>query len=142
MTAYRVCIPVAGLGSRLGSLTRFLNKSLVSVANRPIICHIIEQFPEETEFVIALGYKGHLVKEFISLAYPNRTFFFSEVNPFEGANSGLGLSLLSCKEHLQQPFIFISCDTLVKEYIPPPTDNWMAFSDVSDLDSYRTISIV
>ncbi len=141
MMAYRVCIPVAGLGSRLGSLTRFLNKSLVSVANRPIICHIIEQFPEETEFVIALGYKGHLVKEFISLAYPNRTFFFSEVNPFEGANSGLGLSLLSCKEHLQQPFIFISCDTLVKEYIPPPTDNWMAFSDVSDLDSYRTISI-
>jgi NDP-sugar pyrophosphorylase family protein len=139
--ACRVCIPVAGLGSRLGNLTKFVNKALVSVGNRPIICHIIEQFPEETEYVIALGYKGNLVREFIRLAYPNRTFFFSEVTPFEGPMSGLGLSLLSCKDYLQQPFIFISCDTLVKGYIPSPTYNWMAFSDVNEQDSYRTISL-
>jgi hypothetical protein len=137
---YRVCIPTAGIGSRLGNLTKFINKSLVSIANRPIISHIIEQFPDDTEFVIALGYKGDLLKEFIELAYPDRTFFFSIVKPFDGPNSGLGLSLLSCKEYLQQPFIFISCDTLVKEDIPPPKTNWMAFADADILGAYRTIS--
>ena len=69
---YRVCIPCAGTGSRLGPLTQFVNKSLVSIANRPTLSHLIEQFPEDAEFVIALGHKGHLVQEFIELAYPQR----------------------------------------------------------------------
>lgn len=136
---YRVCIPTAGTGSRLGELTRYVNKSLVSIANRPTLCHLIEQFPTDVEFVIALGHKGHLVREFIELAYPQRTFFFAEVAPFEGAGSGLGLSLLACKEHLQQPFVFISCDTLVDEPIPPPDRNWMAFAEGVELAPYRSL---
>lgn len=58
----RVCIPTAGTGSRLGSLTRYINKSLVAVDNRPTISHIIERYPDDAEFVIALGHKGHLVR--------------------------------------------------------------------------------
>ena len=91
--SYRVCIPCAGTGSRLGGLTQFINKSLVSIANRPTLSHLIEQFPSDVEFVIALGHKGHLIREFLTLAYPNRQFFFAEVSPFEGPGSGLGLSL-------------------------------------------------
>jgi len=139
---YKVCIPCAGIGSRLGDLTKFINKSLVSIANRPTLSHIIEQFPEDTEFVIALGYQGHLVREFINLAYPDRKFYFTEVVPFEGPGSGLGLSLLSCKKYLQEPFIFTSCDTLVKEAIPAPESNWMGYADAPDLENYRTLSIV
>lgn len=138
---YRVCIPTAGTGSRLGGLTKYVNKSLVSIANRPTICHIIEKFPNDTEFVLALGHKGDLVRDFVGLAYPNRTFFFADVQPFEGTGSGLGLSLLACQDYLQQPFIFISCDTLVKEDIPPPDVNWMAYADVADLNPYRTLLI-
>lgn len=137
--SYRVCIPTAGTGSRLGELTRFVNKSLVSIANRPTLCHLIEQFPADVEFVIALGHKGHLVREFIELAYPQRTFFFAEVAPFEGPGSGLGLSLLACKDHLQQPFVFISCDTLVDEPIPAPDRNWMAFAEGVELAPYRSL---
>ena len=135
----RVCIPTAGIGSRLGDLTKYVNKSLVSIANRPILSHLIEQFPADTEFVIALGHKGNLVREFLDLAYPLRKFYFAEVEPFEGEGSGLGLSLLACKQYLQQPFIFISCDTLVKEPIPKPAENWMAYSEVDNLQPYRTI---
>lgn len=140
--SYRVCIPTAGTGSRLGGLTKFINKSLVSIANRPTLSHLIEQFPSNTEFVIALGHKGHLVREFLELAYPQRRFFFAEVQPFEGLGSGLGLSLLTCKQFLQQPFTFISCDTLVKEPIPAPDENWMAYAEVSDLQPYRTLALV
>lgn len=139
--SYRVCIPCAGTGSRLGGLTQFINKSLVSIANRPMLSHLIEQFPADAEFVIALGYKGHLIREFLTLAYPSRRFYFSEVSQFEGPGSGLGLSLQACKQYLQQPFIFISCDTLVEESIPAPDKNWMGFADVPSLEGYRTLGI-
>ena len=137
----RVCIPTAGTGSRLGDLTKFLNKSLVGIANRPTLSHLIEQFPEDTEFVVALGHKGSLVREFVALAYPQRSFTFCEVEPFEGAGSGLGLSLLTCREHLQQPFVFLSCDTLVDEPIPAPRSNWMGYAEVDDSSAYRTLQI-
>jgi len=139
--SYRVCIPTAGTGSRLRGLTRYLNKSLVGIANRPTICHLIEQFPADAKFVIALGHKGNLVQEFLGLVYPNRHFDYAHVDPFEGEGSGLGLSLLACKQHLQVPFVFISCDTLVDESIPPPDKNWMGYADVQDLDPYRTLEI-
>lgn len=122
-------------------MTRFVNKSLVAIANRPAICHVIEQFPPDAEFVIALGHKGDLVREFLDLAYPDRKFLFADVYPFEGDGSGLGLSLLSCRDHLRDPFVFISCDTLVRETIPPPSENWMAFADLGALDPYRTLEV-
>ena len=138
---YRVVIPTAGIGSRLKEYTRHINKSLVSIANRPIISHLIEQFPKDCEFVIALGHKGDLVRDFLELAYPDRIFFFANVDPFEGQGSGLGLSLLACEKYLQEPFIFLSCDTLVKELIPEPDRDWMGFSKIRDLAQYRTLKV-
>ena len=138
---YRVVIPTAGIGSRLKEYTRHINKSLVSIANRPIISHLIEQFPQDCEFVIALGHKGDLVRDFLELAYPDRIFFFANVDPFEGQGSGLGLSLLACEKYLQEPFIFLSCDTLVKEIIPEPDRDWMGFSKIRDLAQYRTLKV-
>jgi NDP-sugar pyrophosphorylase family protein len=139
--SYRVCIPTAGTGSRLGELTKFVNKSLVGIANRPTLCHLVEQFPADAEFVVALGHKGHLVREFVELTYPDRKFFFAEVNPFEGPGSGLGLSLLACQEFLQQSFVFISCDTLVSENIPAPDRNWIGHARVDDASPYRTVAV-
>ena len=86
--SYRVIIPTAGIGSRLGNLTKYINKSLVGIANRPTISHIIEQFPEDCEYVIALGHKGKLVRDFLELAYPDKVFYFVYVDPFEGEGSG------------------------------------------------------
>lgn len=140
--SYRVLIPTAGTGSRLGNLTRYVNKSLVSIANRPTICHIIETFRPDAEFVIALGHKGGLVREFLTLAYPGRKFYFEEVTPFEGPGSGLGVSILACREHLQQPFVFISCDTLVREPVPAPDCNWMGYAETCGaLEQYRTLEL-
>lgn len=139
--SYRVCIPTAGLGSRLERNTNNLNKSLVSIANKPIICYILEQFPADCEFVIALGYKGNLVKEFLEIAYPDKSFIFSYVDIYEGPQSGLSRTLLSCKEELSEPFTFISCDTLVENLIDPPFTNWMGYATTELLAPYRTIAL-
>lgn len=136
---YKVCIPSAGLGTRLESLTRYLNKSLVTVANKPVISHIIDKFPPEVEFVVALGYKGRDLKDFIEMAYPERKFQFAEADPFEGPGSGLGFSLLCCRKYLESPFVFCSCDTIVGEDIPEPSENWMGYATLDDTSPYRGI---
>lgn len=135
----RVCIPAAGIGSRLGDLTRHLCKALVDVGGKPALARIVDMFPEDTEFVIALGYKGELIREFIAHAFPERAFYFADVDPFEGAGSGLGYSLRQCEPYLRQPFIFISCDTLVLEKVPAPTFNWVGIGERENPASYRTV---
>ena len=137
----RVCIPTAGVGSRLGPLAENLNKSLISINNKPTISHQIDYFPDNTEFVIPLGYKGNSVREFLLMAYPKKKFFFKKVSDFTSSKSGLGLSILECKKHLNRPFIFLSCDTLLKGKIPDLSQNWIGCADnIKDMKSYRTIS--
>ena len=138
---YRVFIPCAGTGSRLGSLTSHINKALVTIANKPAISHIIDKVEETVPIVIALGYKGKTVRDFLALAYPKRKFIFVEIDLFEGKGSGLGYTLLKCKEHLQCPFIFCSNDTIVDEAPPKPDHNWMGYSEAPDTTHYRSVRI-
>jgi len=112
---YRVCIPTAGIGSRLNNLTKNINKSLLEVDGKPIISHIVEKFPKQIEFVIPIGFKGNLVKQYLRLAHPERKFYFVNIKKFKGKDSGLGLSLWKAKNFLQNPFIFISCDSFIKK---------------------------
>lgn len=139
--SYTVFIPTAGTGSRLGGLTKYLNKSLVSIENKPTLARIMDMFPEETEYVIAVGYKGNLVKEYIELACPEKKIDIVDVYPYEGAGSGLGYTISCCKKYLQRPFVFCSCDTLVNEEIPALDRNWMGWDERDSKDQYRTISI-
>ncbi|MAJ45190.1 MAG: nucleoside-diphosphate-sugar pyrophosphorylase [Candidatus Marinimicrobia bacterium] len=137
--SYSVVILTAGIGSRLNKLTKNINKSLVSVSNKPVLSHIIDQFPKTCKFIIALGHKGELVKQFLQLAYSDRKFYFVEVDKYRGTGSGLGYSLLCCEKYLQEPFIFTSCDTLVKNRIHPPKFNWLGSAKLKNPVSYRTI---
>ena len=139
--SYTVFIPTAGTGSRLGGLTKYLNKSLVSIENKPTLARIMDMFPDDTDYVIALGYKGELVREFISLAYPEKNIKLVDVFPYEGQGSGLSYTISCCKEYLQKPFVFCSCDTLVTGEIPGPDTNWMGWDERDNKEQYRTISI-
>jgi len=136
---YKVLIASAGLGNRLKGMTKNINKALVSVAHKPAISYIIEKFPENIELVVAVGYKANSVKDYISLAFPNRKVTFVDVDLFEGDGSGLGYSILKCEEHLQCPFIFSSNDTIVLEEIPLPNYNWMGQADLENNSEYRSI---
>ena len=138
---YKVLIASAGLGNRLKGITKNINKALVGVNFKPAISHIIEKFPEETEFVIPVGYKKELVTDFCEIAYPSRNFTFIDIDLYEGEGSGLGYSILKCKEHLQCPFIFSSNDTIVSEDIPIPEFNWIGYSKHVDPKTYRSIEI-
>ena len=136
---YKVIIPSAGLGARLKNLSKHVNKSLVTVGNKPVISHIIEKFPDDVEIVVPVGYKKDTVKDYLSFAHPERRIETVDIDSFEGKGSGLGLTLLKCAKLLQCPFIFSANDTLVKENIPTPEANWMGYAEVCNTEEYRAI---
>ena len=112
-----VLITTSGTGSRLNHFTKYTNKSLVKLGDKLAICYIIEQYDNDTEYIITLGHMGSLVKDFLLLAYPSRTFIFVEIDKFEGSGSSLGYSMLKAKDYLQKPFVFHCCDTILQEKI-------------------------
>lgn len=141
---HSVLITTSGLGSRLGELTRDRNKALLSIGKRPVLSHIIDAYPENTRFIITLGYLGEDVRDYLALAYPHRSFEFVTVRPYEGPGSSLGFSIFQAKHLLQCPFIFHASDTLVLEKIPTPDINWIG--GCSNLDGlqaehYRTLQV-
>ena len=140
MGEYKVLITTSGVGSRLGDLTKYTNKCLVRVGKKPAISYIIESYPKEVEIVVTVGYFGDQVKDFLTLAYPDRHFTFINVDKFEGEGSSLGYSILSAKNELQCPFIFHAADTIITEKINPPTNNWLACQYKENNSQYRTIS--
>lgn len=135
-----VLIPTSGTGSRLRRMTHHTNKSLVPLGDKLAICRIIELYPEETEFVITLGHYGSIVREFLTLAYPTRTFTFVNVDNYDGPGSSLGYSILQAKHHLQRPFVFHCCDSILTT--PPPSNgNVMCVSKIIDSSSYSSIDV-
>lgn len=141
---YRVVILCAGKGSRLGRRTTHLNKALLKVGDKAVISHTIDSFPKETEFVIALGYQGDVVRQYLEIVYPERKFIFVEVDKLEGIGSGPGYSLMCCKKELQCPFYFITCDTIVdiKNRLHWQ-DDWAGWADIDDYEkeNYCTLEL-
>jgi NDP-sugar pyrophosphorylase family protein len=142
MVEYKVLITTSGLGSRLGDLTDYTNKSLVRIGNKPTISYIIESYPTNSEFVITLGHYGEQVKDFLELAYPNLNFTFVEVDKYKGDGSSLLYSLSKCEKHIDKPFIYHACDTVIDDYnIPNLENNWVIGANKKNSYHYRTLNI-
>lgn len=55
-----------GLGTRLREETEFRPKPMVNIGTRPILWHIMKIFASQghRDFVLALGYKGEMIKDY------------------------------------------------------------------------------
>ena len=143
MVEYKVLITTSGIGRRLGKLTDFTNKALIRVGDKPAISHIIEYYPKDTSFVITLGHFGSHIKDFLSLAYPDRKFEFVKIDKYKGIGSSLLYSISKTKNQLQCPFIFHASDTILtpSDSIPNLTHNWGAGAFKEETSQYRTLLI-
>lgn len=145
MKVLTVCMLTAGKGSRMGGIGQTLNKALLPVDGKAIISHIIDKFPLQTEFVIGLGYLGHQVRQYLNMAHPDCQFKFVDVDNFEGIGSGPGYSLLCCREYLQKPFYFVSCDTMWDNSLDfSLSENWLGIARIDPVysDRYCNLKVV
>jgi len=64
----RTVILAGGLGTRLAEETETLPKPMVEIGGRPILWHILQHYAAYgfREFVVALGYKGEVIKRFFA----------------------------------------------------------------------------
>jgi glucose-1-phosphate cytidylyltransferase len=64
----RVVILAGGLGSRLAEHTDVRPKPMVEVGGKPLLWHIMKAYAHYgfREFVVALGYKGEVIKKYFS----------------------------------------------------------------------------
>ena len=136
-----VLILAAGMGSRLGNLTKNINKAMLPINNKAIISHIIDKFPKEYEFVVCLGYKGEELKQYCQLAHPEYKFIFVEIDKYEGQESGPGYSSLQCKQYLQRPFYFVVADCIIDSKMPHLDGNWLGVYPTAYPEKYSTVEI-
>lgn len=136
-----MCIVAAGKGSRLGKLTENFHKSLLPINNKAILSHIIDKTPKEYDIILAIGFNGHLIKEYCEIAHNDRKITFVEVDDYTSENSGPGYSLMKCKDKLQRPFYFITADCIIKENLPLLDGNWIGLAKTSIPELYSTANI-
>jgi len=62
----KAVILAGGRGTRLGAETQLRPKPMVEIGGRPILWHIMKSYAAHgiRDFVICLGYKGQLIKEY------------------------------------------------------------------------------
>jgi len=81
-----VVILCGGLGARLREETEFMPKPMVKIGNRPILWHIMKIYAQYgfTKFILCLGYKGELIKEY----FYHYEVMNSDVTITLGSNNG------------------------------------------------------
>jgi glucose-1-phosphate cytidylyltransferase len=64
----KVVIFAGGLGSRISEESHLRPKPMIEIGGRPILWHIMKTFQSQgfNEFVICLGYKGYIIKEYFA----------------------------------------------------------------------------
>lgn len=64
----KAVILAGGLGTRISEETSVRPKPMVEIGGKPILWHILKIYSHHgiTDFIICLGYKGYLIKEFFA----------------------------------------------------------------------------
>ena len=113
VNSLRAILPLAGIGSRLRPHTHTLPKSLVPVAGKPILGHILDRLIPVgvSEVVLIVGQMGDMIVDYVS---ENYNFVVRVVNQEE--RRGLGHAVYLSREHVDpaEPVLSVLGDTLVE----------------------------
>ena len=80
----KVVILAGGFGTRLSEETVIKPKPMIEIGDQPLLMHIMRNFAAQgfNEFVICLGYKGYIIKEY----FANLRFHLNDLH-FESLDS-------------------------------------------------------
>ncbi|MFH1701069.1 MAG: sugar phosphate nucleotidyltransferase [Candidatus Zixiibacteriota bacterium] len=108
----KIIIPAAGIGSRLRPHTHTIPKSLLHVAGKPILAHILDSLIElnPDEITIITGFLGEKVQEYVTQHYNIKTRFVNQTELL-----GLGYAVhMGLRGTSDGPVLIILGDTIVE----------------------------
>jgi len=107
---YMQCVILAaGKGTRLRPLTETVPKPLVTVNNKTLIDHIAEAMPSSIdEFIIVVGYKGEMIREYCGSEFHGRPVTYIEQTEINGPAKALWLT----KDLIKGRFLFMFADDI------------------------------
>lgn len=130
----KAVILAGGRGTRISEESQTRPKPMVEIGGRPILWHIMKIYSEAgiTDFVVLLGYKGYMIKEYfanyflhssnvtIDLATDTVTTLQSKTEPWSvtlldtGADTMTGGRLLRARDHIgDETFSFTYGDGVI-----------------------------
>jgi glucose-1-phosphate cytidylyltransferase len=125
----KVVLFCGGLGTRLREHSTTMPKPLVSIGVRPIIWHLMRYYAHygHTDFVLALGYHGDLIREYFLNYQEAMSTDFTLSNGGKtielhgkgisdwritfvdtGLHSNIGMRLMKVREHLKGEQVFLA----------------------------------
>lgn len=138
----KVVLLAGGFGSRLSEETEVKPKPMVEIGGRPILWHIMKHFSHygHREFIIALGYKGEVVKRYF-IDYFNLTGNIS-LNTREGVVSHHSLPREDWVVHLVDTGISTMTGGRLRQLAPLLHETFlMTYGDgVSDVDLDKLVA--
>ena len=108
----KVVILAGGLGTRISEYTKTIPKPMIRVGGKPIIHRIIDHYIKygHNEFLIALGYKGKVIKEYFKKKKFNKGISINLIET--GKNTMTGGRLKRLKKYLKDTFLLTYGDGL------------------------------
>tara|TARA_B100001939_G_C16903695_1_gene601235 strand:- start:205 stop:981 length:777 start_codon:yes stop_codon:yes gene_type:complete len=109
-TAIILC---GGRGTRLGSISKFIPKSLVKINGRPIIWYIIKNLLKNSfnHFILPVGYKGNLIKKYILKQKDFKNLFIEIINTGENTTIAKRIFLVKNKV-ISNNFLLMNGDAI------------------------------
>ncbi|OGS57089.1 MAG: hypothetical protein A3J79_03100 [Elusimicrobia bacterium RIFOXYB2_FULL_62_6] len=108
---FSAIVPVAGTGTRLRPHTHTYPKVLLTVGDKPIIGHILDELSEAgiTKIYMVIGYLGEKIKSYVSEKYPKLDVrYITQDEPM-----GLGHAVWITRRHVKGPALVTLGDTII-----------------------------
>lgn len=137
----KALIPVAGIGSRLRPHTHTQPKSLIPVAGKPILAHIVDSLIAVgiNEFVFIIGYLGDKIEQYISTNYPEIKSYFVVQTDGKGTGHALWLAQDLLKDN--QPVFIVFGDTIVQADLNAIANSQKTLLGVKRVDDPREFGV-
>lgn len=117
MSDYTAIIPAAGKGVRLLPFTQYCPKTMLSIAGKPIIAHILEQIEAcgIRKAVFIVGYQKQTLIDYVRSHYPHlQAVFVEQTEP-----KGLGHAVYMAKNAVTGPCLIVLSDTIIDGDLRP-----------------------
>jgi glucose-1-phosphate thymidylyltransferase len=137
----KAIIPVAGIGSRLKPHTHTQPKSLIPVAGKPILGHIIDSLKKAgiREFVFIIGYLGDKIEQYVSENHKDCKSTFV----IQTLGKGIGHAIWLAREEItdSEPVLIVLGDTIFEADLNSVIKTGVSSLGVKKVDDPRQFGV-